>query len=119
MNQWRKDSYVDIINFLLGLVLFVSPWVIGISGGLAARSAWVGGILISVAALLALFAFAEWEEWANLIFGLGVLVAPWGVGFASTDYVATQTHVVIGIIVAVLSAWELWNLHGAPPHVRA
>jgi len=31
----------------------------------------------------------------------------------------TQTHVVIGIIVAALAAWELWRLHGNPPRLVA
>lgn len=115
MNQWRKDAYIDVVNFLLGLALFISPWVIGEAMGIAARSAWVGGFLIAVAALLALFAFAEWEEWASLIFGLGVLIAPWTVGFYTTNPELAHTHVVIGIIVALLAAWELWSLHSSPP----
>lgn len=120
MNQWRKDSYIDVINFLLGVALFISPWVIGITGGTIARTAWISGILIVIAALLALFAFAEWEEWANLILGLWVLISPWVVGFASTSSAATKTNVVIGIIVAVLSAWELWRIHSStPPPLRA
>jgi hypothetical protein len=119
MFHWRKDSYIDVINLILGVILFISPWVIGFASGTVARSAWIGGILIFIAALLALSNFAVWEEWANLIFGLGVLSAPWWLGFATVSKAATQTHVVIGIIVAILSAWELWRLHSNPPRLTA
>ena len=119
MFHWRKDSYIDVINLILGVALFVSPWVNGFSGGTIARAAWVGGFLIAASALLALYNFAEWEEWANLIFGLGVLVAPWALDFATVSKAAMQTHVVVGIIVALLAAWELWRLHGNPPRLAA
>lgn len=119
MFHWRKDSYVDVINLILGIALFVSPWVIGFPSGTIARAAWVGGFLIVVAALLALSSFAEWEEWANLIFGLGVLASPWVFGFTNVSTAATQIHFIIGVVVAVLSAWELWRLHSNPPGLTA
>lgn len=119
MFHWRKDSYIDVINLILGVALFVSPWVNGFPGGTIARAGWIGGILIAGSALLALYNFAEWEEWANLIFGLGVLIAPWAMGFTAVSAAATQTHVVIGIAVALLAAWELWRLHSHPPGFAA
>jgi hypothetical protein len=119
MFHWRKDSYIDVINLILGIALFVSPWFLGYTGGTVARTAWIGGFLIAAAALLALANFAEWEEWANLIFGLGVLFAPWLWGFAGTSMEATQIHLVVGVVVAALSAWELWRTHSSPPGLAA
>ena len=69
---------------------------------------------ISIAALAA---FAVWEEWLNLIVGIWVLVSPWVLGFAGTT--AMQVHVVIGVIVAVLAALEIWLLYQRPPRRTA
>jgi hypothetical protein len=49
--------------------------------------------------------------------GIWVLVSPWVLGFAGTT--AMQVHVVIGIIVAVLAALEIWLLYQRPPRRTA
>ena len=58
-----------------------------------------------------------WEEWLNLIVGTWVLVSPWVLGFAGTT--ATRVHFVIGVIVAVLAALEIWLLYQRPPRHTA
>jgi SPW repeat len=98
-------------------VLFVSPWLFAFAGGLQSQNAWISGIVIAILSVAALAAFAEWEEWLNLIVGLWVLVSPWVLGFQGTT--AMTTHVVIGIIVAVLAAFELWFLRQNPPRLTA
>ncbi|TKB76767.1 MAG: hypothetical protein E5W81_14995, partial [Mesorhizobium sp.] len=54
-----------------------------------------------------------WEEWVNLVVGLWVLASPWVLGFQATT--AMTVHVVIGILVAVLAAIELWMMYQNPP----
>jgi len=57
---------------------------LGFPGDLmAARTAWVGGIVIFVMALASLVQFAEWEEWIALIAGALVIISPWALGFAA------------------------------------
>jgi cytochrome b561 len=58
-----------------------------------------------------------WEEWLNLIAGLWAIVSPWVLGFQGTP--AVTVHVVIGIIVAVLAAVELWLRYRNPPRLTA
>ena len=68
----------DWINLVCGALLFISPWTLGFAGDLmAARTAWVGGIVIGAMAIAALVQFAEWEEWVTLVVGLAVAVSPW------------------------------------------
>lgn len=56
--QWR-----DSANFVLGLWLIVSPWILQYAGvPYAVWNAYVLGAIIAVAALSALIAFHEWEE---------------------------------------------------------
>ena len=106
-----EKNVQDWINVVCGALLFISPWVLGFSGELmAARTAWVGGIVIFVMAVAAMLRFAEWEEWVALIVGILVLISPWVLGFAAV-YAALWTCVVLGIIVALSSISEIWVVH--------
>lgn len=101
----------DWINLICGVLLFISPWALGFSGELmAARTAWIGGIVFFVLAVAALVQFAEWEEWVELIAGALVVIAPWVLGFA-TVHAALWSSVVLGIIVVLSAIWELWAVH--------
>jgi hypothetical protein len=110
----RKNAFIDWINLVLAIVLFVSPWVFGFAAGVTTTNAMIGGLIIGVVAVIALVSFAQWEEWLNLVAGLGVAVSPWVVGFA-TETTAVWVHVVIGLAVAVLAAIELFMLLRRPP----
>lgn len=98
----------DWISLVCGALLFVSPWALGFAGDLmAARTAWVGGIVIGAMAIAALVQFAEWEEWVTLVVGLAVAVSPWVLGFAALHH-ALAVCVVLGLIVALASVTEIW-----------
>ena len=79
-----EKNVQDWINLICGVLLFVSPWALGFSGDLmAARTAWVGGVIIFVMGVAALVQFVEWEEWVALIVGALVIIAPWVLRFAT------------------------------------
>lgn len=117
MNEWSNAKLCDVANLILGAILFVSPWIFGFPAGAPTQNAFVAGIVIAVISLAALAAFAVWEEWLNLIVGLWVLVSPWVLGFAGGT--AMNAHVIIGAIVAILAAIELWILYQRPPRRTA
>jgi uncharacterized membrane protein HdeD (DUF308 family) len=101
----------DWISLICGVLLFLSPWALGFTGDLtAARTAWVGGVVIFIVALGAMVQFAEWEEWVELIVGILVLISPWVLGFAAV-HAALWSCVVLGVIVALSSISELWAVH--------
>jgi uncharacterized membrane protein HdeD (DUF308 family) len=106
------DKHVqDWINLICGVLLFVSPWVLRFSGDLmAARTAWVGGVIIFVMGVAALVQFIEWEEWVALIVGALVIISPWVLGFATIQG-AMWSCVVLGVIVVLSSIWGLWTVH--------
>src|SRR5262249_54190551 len=118
MQKWRNEAFVDVVNLIFGAWLFAAPWLYGFASGAAGWNAWIMGALIALVAIAALAAFAEWEEWINLVLGLWVLVAPWALAFTENTS-ATGNHVVVGIVVAVLAAIELWLVHRKPPHGHA
>jgi hypothetical protein len=106
MDDWSNIRLCDVINLILGGLLFFSPWLFGLSTGTPWQTASVVGIIIAVLSIAALAAFAVWEEWLNLTAGLGLIVAPWLLGFQDSD--AMTIDVVIGVIVAALAALEVW-----------
>ncbi len=119
METWRGGKSVqDWINLACGALLFISPWALGFSGDMmAARTAWVGGVVIAVMGIAALVQFAEWEDWIALIAGAAMIVAPWALGFAAM-HAAAWTLVALGIIVALASISEIWSVHSetTPAH---
>ena len=118
MDKWRNAAACDVANLILGVFLILSPWLLHFAPGVESWNAWAGGGVIAVLSIAALFAFAEWEEWLNLIVGLWILVSPWALKFSgSTD--AMRTAVIVGVIVAVIAAIELWMFHRSPPRLTA
>jgi hypothetical protein len=117
MDNWTNAKLCDVANLILGAFLFLSPWIFGF-GGTAAGNANIAGIVIAALAIAALAAFAVWEEWLNLIVGLWTLVSPWLLGFHAEAKVMTVC-VIVGIVVAVLAAVELWIMSQSPPRLTA
>ena len=74
MGKWRNPATCDVANLILGALLFISPWVFHFSPGAESWNAWAGGGVIVLLSIAALSAFAEWEEWINLIVGLWILL---------------------------------------------
>jgi len=116
MENWTSARLCDVANLILGIILFFSPWIFGFEGSRAAMNANIAGVIIVVLAIAALAAFAVWEEWLNLIVGLWTLVSPWVLNFHTTTK-AMAVCVVIGIIVAVLAAVEIWITSQTPPRL--
>lgn len=109
-----KETAIDLVNVVLGLCLVFGPWALGFTSEMAAtRNAWIVGAAIALIALGALFAFREWEEWVNLALGVWAILAPWLLGFA-TVAAALYAHVIIGLIVGVLAALDLWMIRNRP-----
>ena len=106
---------INATNALLGLSLFLSPFLFGFtSEQIAAASAWLSGPLIACIAFIALTELEEWDEWTNLLLGFWVAISPWLFGFAGVTY-AKWSHVAIGVTVSILAAVEIWRLHRGPP----
>ena len=117
MSKWSNEKFCDVANLILGVALFFSPWIFKLDAGEVTRNAFICGVIVIVLSLAALSAYAVWEEWLNLIVGLWLIVSPWVLGFAHST--AMTVNVVIGILVAVLAAIELWFGYQQPPQQAA
>ena len=111
MRRWRKESVLDLYNLALAAILFISPWFFlhasrTVTIDLGASSAAI--VCLSLAAMLA---FSSWEEWANLLLSLWLIVSPWLLGFAHTR--AMHFSIGIGLPIAFFTLLELWLRHEA------
>ena len=117
MDDWSSVRLCDVVNLVLSGLLFFSPWLFDLSSGAQWQTASTVGIIIAVLSIAALAAFAVWEEWFILIAALALIVSPWLLGFQNSD--AMTIDVVIGAIVAVLAAFEVWLTRDRTPQITA
>ncbi|HYZ61769.1 MAG TPA: SPW repeat protein [Acetobacteraceae bacterium] len=115
----RVDHVQDWINLALAVLLFISPWVFGFSGEpVAAWNAWVCSVIVGVFSIAALVNFAEWEEWVNLGVGAWLVISPWVLQFAAVSP-ALWTELVLGALILVVAAWEIWSTRHPMPRATA
>ncbi len=107
----------DWACLLLAVCLFVSPWTLGFTvETIPSWNAWIVAVLLGLFASAAVFAFAEWEEWANLVLGLWLVASPWLLSFAANAS-AMWTDIVLGVLIVAASLWAVWDVHH--PHAHA
>jgi hypothetical protein len=90
----------------LAVVLFAAPWLFKLTNGTARADFWICSAAVMAISLAAIFAYANWEEWANLLVGIWIIASPWILGFSQ----ARAMHFAIGIgaLVAFMALLELW-----------
>ena len=114
-----ERRFYDAVNFVLGFLLFISPWVLSFTGASAAAwLSWVVGVLIMLAAIAGIAAGDEWPEWVALVLGVWTFVVPWIFGFVSARN-AFATHIVLGVLIIVFAAWGIWAAHHPGSRVTA
>ncbi len=105
--SFKVKHWQDPVNLVLGLWMIASPWALAYQAESAPLwNAVVAGVLIAAVALAALYRVFAWQEWANFILGLWLVVSPWALGFAGLQ-AATRNAVVTGVVVAALALWAL------------
>ena len=106
MKNWRSESVLDLYNIVIAAVLFASPWLFRLSNGTARMDFWITSAAIVVISLAAIFTYANWEEWANVLFGLWLIASPWILSFNHMR--AMHFAIGIGFVVAFMAVLELW-----------
>ena len=109
MRKWRSESALDLYNVILAVLLFASPWMFSLTNGTARVDFWICSAAVVAISLGAIFAYANWEEWANLAFGLWLVASPWVLGFSQAR--AMHFAVGIGALVTFLALLELWLMY--------
>jgi len=109
MPKWRNESALDLYNVALAAVLFAAPWLFKLTNGTARVDFWICSAAVVVVSLAAIFAYANWEEWVNLLFGIWLIASPWILGFSHMR--AMHFAVGIGALVAFMALLELWLMY--------
>ncbi|HUC10190.1 MAG TPA: SPW repeat protein [Stellaceae bacterium] len=112
-----ENRALDWLLVALSIWFFISPWIIRFGGGAmgshAAWDAWViGGILFFVM-LSAVGHLEASQEWMALVLGAWMFAAPWALGFTLLRG-ASWDHWVVGAVVFLIAAWNIWRLRHLP-----
>jgi SPW repeat len=130
-----SNRWPDWANLVLGVWLFISPWVVnfgrnpadwagatpGPVGDVAAAAswnAWIVGIVVLLLAASAISRLRAWQEWLNLALGVWLFIAPWALAFASLSGAAWD-HWIVGALVFLLAAWDLRSSRRSPAPAAA
>ena len=103
-----NKRWQDWVSLVLGIWLFVSPWLLGFYSSIP-RDSWnffIVGVAFIVFARFALNLRTLWEEWVNLALGVWMIISPWALSY-SANAAARDDAVVVGLIVGLLSIWSL------------
>ncbi|MEJ5990493.1 SPW repeat protein [Ramlibacter sp. PS3R-8] len=97
----------DAVNALLGAWLVASPWVLGFQSVLVAAAVTTAiGALLVASSVEAMQVPQAWEEWLDVMLGVGLMLAPVLFGFGGVAP-ALQNALITGGVVTVLALWVL------------
>ncbi len=97
---------------LLGVLLFIAPFVLGYSANTAALWACIFlGVVVTLSAGYKAVAKdeAKWEIVVVGIAGVLAVLTPFILGFSS-NAMAMWTSIILGVVVAALSGWDYFQL---------
>jgi hypothetical protein len=103
----KEKRWQDWLNLLIGIWLFISPWVIGFVGTDAAASwnAWILGVAIVVFSAIAVSMPQAWEEVINILLGIWMVISSWVIGVTARP--AETNAVIVGLLVILFAAWAM------------
>jgi len=100
--RWQDQAIL-----LLGVWLFVSPWVMGYpSDSTPAVNAYMAGALMAVLAAFDLYKTYVWAVIVNIVVGAWVAVSPWLVDVVA-DRAMSASMLIVGLATIVLGLWEM------------
>lgn len=114
-----EKRWQDRLTFALGLWLFMSPIITNppVKLDLVTGHSSLMGLAVMFIAAAAIYRYKPWEEWLETVFGAWLVIAPFVLGFTDMT-LATINHIVVGVIIAVDSAWMAMKYprSGHPAH---
>jgi uncharacterized membrane protein YtjA (UPF0391 family) len=115
----KTRRWQDWVNLLLGVWLFLSPWLLGYTGAsvTASWNAWILGVALVVFSAIAVSVPRTWEEIINLLIGIWMVISPWVLRFSGVSRTAETNAVIVGIIAIVLAAWAMTLSRHEPARV--
>jgi uncharacterized membrane protein HdeD (DUF308 family) len=107
----------DWLIVVIGVLLFIAPFVLGATANQAAAwTAYAGGVLLAIAGSWSLIQSRpanHFAEWAEIVIGVLVFLAPWALGFTSLTALAWSAWIA-GILAVVLAGSVVLNERDRP-----
>ena len=102
-------SWEDWVGMLTGVLIGISPWLAEQQTDPAVMwNAVLVGALVLVLAQLEYVSLQRWEETGEIVFGLWLIASPFTFGYTEAGPLR-YWHFILGAIVVLLAAWELWQ----------
>lgn len=109
---------ISIINFLIGVWMIISPFILGYSTNGAYWSQIITGVIVALASLARMaMPRMAWPSWINGIAGIWLIISPFVIGYNTAA--GYWNSVIFGIILAVLGFANIGTVHhraGHPAH---
>lgn len=102
----NAQPWIDWTNLTLSVFLAASPWLALGGDAAVVWNAVACGVIIAIAAIVALSKPDDGAEWTNVGFGLWLVIAPWALGFP-VNAGATWTSVLVGFGVACFAGLQI------------
>jgi len=95
----------SFINFLLGIWLVISPYILSYASSSAKWNQTVLGIVVLVLAAARFFAIRQtWLSFLNGLAAIWLIIAPWALNYQKSA--AYWNEVVVAIVVGVIAFWN-------------
>ena len=102
-------SWEDWVTMLMGVVIAISPWLaVQQHGQTVIWNAVLVGALVLGIAQLEYVRRQRWGEIGEIACGIWLMASPFAFGYAGSG-VLRYWHFMLGAIVALLAALELWQ----------
>lgn len=102
---FNNSRTLSIVNFILGLWLIVSPYILNYGTAQARWEQTVGGVIIAIMAAIRYYIpEARWSSWVNALVALWLVIAPFVSGYQTG--VAYWNEIISGILVGAVALWN-------------
>lgn len=96
---------LSTINFLFGIWLIISPYILTYATVQAKWEQTIAGIVVAILAIVRFFApRMQWASWINFLIGIWMIIAPFATGYSGG--VATWNEVIFGILLVIVAFWN-------------
>jgi len=104
-NAGRLDHPINMaaaLDVVLGVWLFISPWVYGAYMKADAWNSWIIGVLIATLAIIRIATRVASVSWMNTILGVWVFASPWIYAYTANTGRFVNS-LCVGLLVFILS----------------
>lgn len=100
------ERWQDWLTLLIGIWIFITPWIFGFARTDFAWSPFIMGALVFIFSIWAVVNRRIVAEGINLIIAIWIFISPWILGFSHTPNAAW----IMFIFGAILIIVEIWGI---------